>query len=370
MSASYKLKDFFSPELVKKISEDISSVWPTFKAAEFRQIIIPELEHLELKERADKICSAMREYLPNDYPKAIEILMKSFGSEIQGEELEGMNGFYYMPHSNFVAYYGLDHFNESIRAMYEITKRFTAEFSIRAFIQKHPEKTLEKLHDWVEDPNPHVRRLVSEGTRPRLPWASRLPEFQKDPRPVIELIEKLKEDPSLYVRRSVANNLNDIAKDHPDLVIDILENWNRSPNAGTKWIVKHAARTLIKQGNPRVLELFGFSPDANIELLELTIPSKINLGCDTFFEFVIISKESKPADLMIDYIIHYKKSNGSNSPKVFKLAKKSIKPGEKLNFKKKHTFKNRTTRMHFLGKHFIEILINGKKYAKTAFHLV
>ena len=370
MSEPYKLKDFFSPELVKKISEDIASVWPSFQKAEFQQKIIPELKNLELKERADKICWIMYEYLPNDYHKAIDILLKSFPPEIQGEQLEGMSSFYYMPHSNYVANYGLNHFDVSMKAMYEITKRFTSEFSIRPFIQKYPTKTLAKLHEWIDDPNPHVRRLVSEGTRPRLPWASRLPEFQKDPTSVILLLEKLKEDPALYVRRSVANNLNDIAKDNSGRVIEILERWNQSKNQGTQWIVRHAARSLIKQGNPRVLKLLGFNPDVKIELLNLTIASKTPIGEDTNFEFEIISKERKQVDILIDYIIYFKKSNGSNSPKVFKLSKKKIKPKERLNFKKKHSFKNRTTRKHYPGLHFIEVMINGKKYGKTEFNLV
>lgn len=369
MDEPYKLKEMFNSKLVASISESLSKAWNGFDHNGFQAAIIPNLEPLELKQRADLIAENLAKFLPDDYPKALDILVRSFGPELGNTSLEGFSSFFYMPHSNFVAYHGLDHFELSMKALYEITKRFTSEFSIRPFLMKHPTQTLEKLHQWTTDPNQHVRRLVSEGSRPRLPWASRLPDFQKDPGPVIELLEKLKADPELYVRRSVANNLNDIAKDHPERVVSLLGDWSKSKDSGTQWIIKHASRTLVKQGHPKMLEILGYSPEVKVGLENLQCTESLKIGEDLVVSFQIRSQENTSANLMVDFLVHFLKKNGKNSPKVFKLAQKSIKPGEVLSFRKKMSLKQRTTRKHYPGKHFVEVQVNGLKRGRIEFDL-
>src|SRR5262245_24710580 len=190
----------------------------------------------------------MRAHLPRAFPAAAEILVASLGPELDGTEGFGLSPFRYLPHVLFVQKYGLDHFEPAMRAQYELTKRFSAESSIRAYLVKYPDATYARLVEWARDESPHVRRLVSEGPRPRLPWAPRLPAFQKDPRPVIALLELLKDDPERYVQRSVANNINDIGKDHPDVAVALCRQWLNSATPARRWIVGHALRSLVKRG--------------------------------------------------------------------------------------------------------------------------
>src|SRR5918997_3406822 len=219
------LKDSFGPDVPVRIAGAIAAVWPAFPVEAFLADALDGYEELELTPRARHIADALGRHLPQDYERAIEILVASLGPKLDSPELTGMDAFVYLPHVFFVAERGADHFEASMRAQYELTQRFSAEYSIRVFLERYPDATLGRLREWALDPSPHVRRLVSEGTRPRLPWAPRLRAFQDDPRPVLELLELLKDDPELYVRRSVANNLNDIGKDHPELLFETCKRW-------------------------------------------------------------------------------------------------------------------------------------------------
>jgi 3-methyladenine DNA glycosylase AlkC len=213
-----QLKDQFGPSAPTAIASMIRAVHADFPEKEFLRDALAGYGPLSLTARGFQIAEALRAHLPADFPEAVDILLRSASQPHEHRASSGMAGFLYMPHLFFVARHGLDHFEESMRAQHALTQRFSAEFSIRAFLERHPGRTLERLREWTGDPSHHVRRLVSEGTRPRLPWAPRLRAFQRDPGPVVELLELLKDDVELYVRRSVANNLNDIGKDHPDLL--------------------------------------------------------------------------------------------------------------------------------------------------------
>src|SRR4029453_10690801 len=204
------------------------------------------LDRLELLQRGWHLAEALQAFLPQPFAKAADVLVASLGPELDGTEQFGMALFRYLPHVLFVQKYGLDDFEAAMQAQYELTNRFSAESSIRPYLAKHPEKTYARLVEWARDDNVHVRRLVSEGTRPRLPWAPRLPDFQKDPQPVIALLELLKDDPERYVQRSVPNNLNDIGKDHPEIAIDVCRRWMADATPARAWIVKHALRSLVK----------------------------------------------------------------------------------------------------------------------------
>lgn len=372
MEEGFLFKDVFNADLVERMGARIKAVWSQFEDKSFSNDIISKLEPLSLSERSQLICDKLKIYLPENYNEAIELLLSTFDKVVETSEMTGFEGFYFMPIGKYVSTFGLEEhdFEISMKALIEITKRFTSEDAIRPFIRKYPKRTFEYLYQWSVDENVHVRRLVSEGTRSRLPWSSVLREFINDPKPVIKLLEGLKTDPELYVRRSVANNLNDIAKDHPQLVIKTLKRWKEIENKGTQWIISHASRTLLKQGIPEALELLGYPVDVKISLENLKVNKEVcKMGDEIEFSFELISKAGEEQNLMVDFIVHYMKANGKTAPKVFKLSKKKLPAKEKFNFKKKLSFKAISTRKYYEGLHEIEIQVNGKKYSKLNFQL-
>jgi 3-methyladenine DNA glycosylase AlkC len=370
MEQNFQVRDVFNEDVVNQLAENLARVWRGFDAKAFCQSILPKLKSLTFSERNNLIRDSLWEHLPKDYPLALQIILKALPPELPNCEVTGFDGFIVLPQNEFVAKYGLDHYDLSMQALYQMTKRFSAEGAIRSFLLKFPEQTLVILSDWAEDDNCHVRRLVSEGTRPRLPWTMQLKPFIKDPRPVLQLLEKLKTDPELMVRRSVANNLNDIAKDHPDLVVKTLRRWKKLDDDGTQWVIRHAARTLVKQGNKDVLAVLGFDSKIGITVSKIQ-PNKlaVKMGGDLTFSFEIKSKSKQLQNLVIDYIIHHVKANGKLAPKVFKLTKKTLKAGETLRISKRHSFRPISTRKYYAGKHLLEIQVNGVKYGKVEFEL-
>lgn len=259
----YPLKNVLGVEAVNCLAKNISSVYPEFRAKEFRKAALHNLESLEFMERGTYIARALRRFLPDKYEKAINIMLASLTPPNTETEGLGLEVLFYHPHGCFVSEYGLDReynggndpFEISMKAQYELTRRNTSEFSLRPFLIRHQRRTLSVLRQWVTDPDPHVRRLCSEGTRPRLPWAPRIPAFLNNPKPVLTILEKLKNDPVLYVRRSVANNFGDIAKDHPELVYETFEKWLNKPTKEVKWVIRHALRYPAKRGDKSALRL-------------------------------------------------------------------------------------------------------------------
>ncbi len=372
MAEQFQFREVFNTEMVTKLADNISSVYQSFEHNSFKNAIIPNLSELSFGDRCSLIADTLHSNLPENYTAAVKILIDALGPEAVADSLSGFDGFIIMPQCLFVSRYGMDYFDASINALYEMTKRFTAEGDIRPFIERYPKKTMAFLHKITNDKNPYARRLASEGTRPRLPLCQRLPEFQKDPSLVLELLTKLKSDPNLMVRRSVANNLNDIAKDNPDVVVETLENWQQEDTSKEmKWIISHSLRSIIKQGHPGALQLLGYSSNVEINVSDIDISNQNPaIGEEITFSFTITSRENKPCKLMIDYLVHYMKVNGNQAPKVFKAAKKTIAPGQSITILKKHSFVQRSTRVHYPGGHGIQVQINGKKYTKVDFQLL
>lgn len=364
-----QLKLNLNRDVVEGIAQDIQAVYATFDAAAFVGHACQTLDALELKERSAVIAEALHEHLPAEYPQAIAIVMQILGDPLDDDARVTQSFYRMMPLAHFVEVYGLDHFAESVEAMLEITKRFSSEFAIRPYLMRYQDQLLPILHEWTQDPNEHVRRLVSEGTRTRLPWASRLPQFIIDPAPVIALLDKLKDDPSLYVRRSVANNLNDIGKDHPDVVLALVERWSHDADDNRWWIIKHALRNFIKQGNPRALVLLGYDAAA-IELQSLTASEQVQMPGKLEFSFDLHNPTPTPQNLMIDFIVHFVKANGSTAPKVFKLTSKIIDPQETLTITKAHPLKPITTRTYYPGRHRVEVQVNGQVLGGADFTLL
>lgn len=257
------LKELMDRKLAALIGESLAEVVPGFDLQRFQARAAKDLDKLELKERAMSIAQAMAEQMPASFDELAPLLVKSFGPPLDATDGNGLAPFFYFPHTHLIAAYGVSSFESGMTANYEVTQRFTAEFSIRPFLIEHRSKCLKVLRRWAKDANPHVRRLVSEGTRPRLPWAMRLPEFQADPNLSLPLLELLKDDPDLYVRRSVANHLGDIAKDHLEVALDVCEAWleeaARSDDEVVadhrRWIVRHAVRHPARKGIARATEV-------------------------------------------------------------------------------------------------------------------
>ena len=255
MTEYKQLKYYYGKELAELLSEKIRPIYPEFKYRKFINRIDKKTKNLELKDRVEVITDSLNEFLPSDYDKAIDILLEILGPENQNET--GMFKEYYwlMPVSFFIEKYGLDNFDLSIKAIEEITKRNTGEYAIRPFINKYPKKTINVMKKWSKNKNFHLRRLASEGTRPRLPWSKKLTLFIDNPSPIMPILENLKSDSTLFVRKSVANHLNDLLKDNYDFAIKVLKEWNKNPSKETKWIIKHALRNQIKKGNKEAVKL-------------------------------------------------------------------------------------------------------------------
>lgn len=364
------LKDFFDEQLVRRIAGTIAPVYPGFPAEAFVREATTGLSNLELLDRGKHIAEALAKTLPSDFERAADVLMRSLDVPV-ARAGGNMAPFFYLPHVTFVAKRGLDHFDASMRAQHALTQRFSAEFSIRYFILRDAERTLDVLRSWANDPNEHVRRLVSEGTRPRLPWAVRLPEFIKNPAPVLALIERLRDDESLYVRRSVANNLNDIAKDHPELVVKTCKEWLVGAGAERKWIVKHALRWLVKRGDKGAIALLGggTTPKVRIESVQV-IPEKPVLGSGVSLAFDLVSESTKSQDLMVDYVMHHPGASGKTRSKVWKLRRVTLEPKQRIRLEAKISLVDRTIRKHHPGTYRIDLRIGGLDLPLGSFEAV
>ncbi len=357
-----ELKNWFNEQLYQDLADLITSAYPNFPAADFYKDVLENLENLTLKERLRQTTVTCHRYLPSDYRTAVQILYQ-IAPQIH-------NGFVGMFLPDFVGLYGQHDLAFSLDALKYFTLYSSSEFAIREFLKSDFPQTMGTMINWSQDQNQHVRRLASEGSRPRLPWSFQLDNLIADPTPVQPILENLKADPQLYVRKSVANHLNDISKDHPDWMLDLASSWDQS-NRHTAWIIKHASRTLIKAGHPRAFALFEFEADPQTEITNFTLSDAIiNLGQSLTFSFDLQSHKDTPQKLVVDYKIHYVKKNGQTKPKVFKLKEITLPAKKTLTLSKKQLFKNFSTRVHYPGLHTIELLVNGHSTAKTTFKLI
>ena len=365
------LKNYFGPEVPARIAGMIEKVDDAFPAEEFLAEALDGYEDLELTPQARHIARTLRRHLPQDYEQAIEILVASLGPRLETSELTGMDVFIYLPHVFFVAEFGVEHFEASMRAQYELTQRFTAEYSIRVFLERYQKPTLARLRGWAADSNVHVRRLVSEGTRPRLPWAPRLRAFQDDPQPVLELLDLLKDDPELLVRRSVANNLNDIGKDNPAALVATCRRWMREPTPERRWLVRHALRSAVKRGDAAALEILGFVPVGAVSVRAVHVtPAVVPIGASVTFDVEVANQGSSKEQLLVDLRVYFVKANGKPSPKVFKLKELELDPQTSARLTKTISLAQHTTRTHYPGHHRVEVLVNGRASGFGEFDLV
>jgi len=356
------LKEMFNKAFATELSTRLKQVYPKFDEKAFLKAIDSQLKPLELNQRMRLFSTELKMHLPEPFSLALSILKQTAPHTRQG--------YTRLIYPDFVALYGKDHFEESLKALKYFTVLGSSEFAIREFLKLDFEKSMKFMHSWSQDPNEHVRRLSSEGSRPRLPWSFKLDAVIKQPEYTLPLLNRLKADDSLYVRKSVANHLNDISKDHPEKLLNYLNKWNLS-HPHTLWIVKRACRTLIKKGDTRSLNLFEFEKKPKLLLRQLKLEAKtIRIGDDLRFSFELLSEKNSEQKLAIDYKIHYFKPSGQLHPKVFKLKEVNLKANQILHLEKKHSFKHFSTRTQHPGKHLLEIQINGEIFASAQFTLV
>lgn len=369
----FLLKDLlFNQEKIAKLAKEIKAVYPDFRQAAFEKKVVLAFPKQELMERIAHIRDTLHEFLPGDYEEAVAIILEALPRELDDtNEDNDFGDFIYAPYSYFVAKYGCtkDYVTVSLTALEEITKRFSAEASLRDFINNFPTKTLQKAVDWTTHKNYHVRRLASEGTRPNLPWAKKI---QTAPEVMLPLLDALYSDKTRYVTRSVANHLNDISKTNPALVVTTLMRWKKEgkqTEAELAFITKHALRTAVKRGDTAALKHLGFElPKIQIKNMTLT-PTRLKVGESVTFSFELESLASKSQTLLVDYLIHFKKANEKLSPKVFKLKSVTLEARQSLSFKKIHALKPMTTRTLYSGEHILELQINGNSFGIVPFTL-
>jgi len=350
--------------VARQIAAAIAKAHPTFNTKKFMKLT-DELKPLELKDRVKLITKYLHANLPADYPTSLKIIVKAM-------EESHLSGFSLWPFSEYISQFGLDHFDLSLKAMYILTQKFTAEFAVRAFLLKDHKKVLKQFEKWATDKNVHIRRWVSEGSRPLLPWGQKIPLFIMDPTHTLLLLDKLKFDDELYVRKSVANHLNDISKNHPQVVIDVLRLWQKGASENhlikLNWITRHALRTLIKKGHPGALKLMGVDGKASIKISDITLnKSKFKLNDSIEFSFHLKSTAKIPQKLIVDYAIDFVKANGKKGKKVFKLKTIQLDPKEEITITKKHSLKPITTMKYYPGIHHLYLQVNGHIVSEVSF---
>jgi 3-methyladenine DNA glycosylase AlkC len=358
--AAPALKEIFNRERLRHIARETEAAWPQFDGKRFVKLATTGLDELGIMQRMRQTAVSLHEALPDDFPSALAIL-RELAPRIG-------HGFASITLPEFVALYGQKHFKQSLDALKFFTRFGSSEFAVRHFLVADFERTIAVMRRWADDDNEHVRRLASEGSRPRLPWSFQLKNLIADPSPTAPILETLKADPSLYVRKSVANHLNDIGKDHPDLLIERVSGWDRE-DRHTAWIIRHALRTLIKKGEPRALALIGTTGKADVKVESFSVvPARIKLGDRITTKARLVSTSKTPQRLVVDYAVRYPKKNGV-SRKVFKLKETDLAPGAHCDLSISQTVKDFTTRKHSAGLHHVELMVNGEVLATSSFDL-
>ncbi len=363
------LKNIYSKEFFAKFIRSIQKIEPNFNERSFlEQIYDAEWEGKELKQRMRHISITLKAHLYEDFEKNTETILRLIPQLLKDGFKQDNLEFIFLP--NFIEIYGIAHYKTAIKAFEKITQFVSCEFAVRPFIIEYKEEMIAQMLLWSKHEHPMVRRLSTEGCRPRLPWAIALPTLKKDPSPIIPILENLKNDVSESVRRSVANNLNDISKDNPAIVIDLVKKW-KGVTPETDWLIKHGCRTLLKEGNPEVMQLFGFGSvdQIKIDKFKVLTPA-VKIGGSLEFAFRIINTANSRSKMRLEYGVYYQKANGTLSRKVFKISEKIYAENSVTTIERKQPFKIITTRKLHIGKHQLSIIINGTEFEKKDFNLI
>jgi len=375
-------KNLINAHTVQHAGLHLHRVWPALDRQRFEQHAAQGLDALEFKARAMQLADALQATLPADFAQAADVIEASLadplGLDAAGEPVglgdaqrqAGLSGWVVWSLGEYVVRQGMADVPRALACLHALTQRFSAEFAIRPFIQQHPDATLAVLQRWVHDPSAHVRRLVSEGSRPRLPWGLRLHALVSNPAPTLPLLRALQDDPSAYVRRSVANHLNDIAKDHPDLVAQWVREHHNPAHTQRTALLRHASRSLIKQGHAPTLQAWGLGLGLQGEATLRLSSHRARVGDSVGLHVSLQSSAAQPQPLVVDYAVHHVRANGSTSAKVFKGWKLTLPPHATHSLNKQHGLRPVTTRQLFPGLHLIDVLVNGQRCATAVFELV
>lgn len=358
----------YSESFVEGFTVIMQEVYPSFDAKGYTErVFTADWPQLELKERMRRLSTSLRLHLPDELSTALEIIT-AVVDKLQGPDEENMS-FEYMFLPDFVEQYALQDYDLAVQAMERITKYSSCEFAIRPYLKRYPEQMLKQMLIWSEHPNAMVRRLASEGSRPRLPWGLGVPRLKREPELTLPILEKLKQDPDEVVRRSVANHLNDISKDHPELVAELAERW-LGISENTDKLVRYACRGLLKQSHPKVLALFGLGHADKIEVTNFTIGTpQVKTGEYLEFAFDLAHHHQAALTIRLEYAIYYLKANGSHSRKVFKISEKDYEANLSHLISRRQSFKPITTRVHYPGLHGVSIIANGREFDRFDFIL-
>jgi 3-methyladenine DNA glycosylase AlkC len=367
MSEESAFKNWISPEVVKLLGSELSAVYPEFNQKKFIKLSA-KLAPLELKARVRLIAQELTTLLPTDYPEALKVIIEVI-------ERDKLSGFSLWPFSEFMGTQGLEHFEESLGAMSVLTQKFTSEFAVRPFFLKDPHLVLKSFESFARHSNHHVRRWVSEGSRPLLPWGEKIPLFVREPKHTLPLLELLRYDDELYVRKSVANHLNDISKHHPAVLVATLSLWKKNCPIEHKpkidWITRHALRTLIKKGDPAAMKLLGVKSSAQVRIQEFSLSKKsYRLGEGIGVKLELRSTTKTTQKLVVDYCIHFVKANGSLSKKVYKWKTFELKGHETQQLLKTHSLRKITTLKFYSGVHKLSVQINGQELASREWNFL
>jgi len=370
MPESKSLKDMFDRDAVRFVADRVAGVWAPFPTARFVREVWADLPALELKARAERIARGLREFLPPDWPLALDIVLRAAGDPDEGGGVEGFSGFRFLPFLNFVGLHGRGDRKRSLAALERLTRHFSAEFDIRGFLADDLDGTLARMAAWSKHRDWRVRRLASEGSRPLLPWGMRVPALVADPTRAAAILDRLHDDPNEVVRRSVANHLNDVAKKHPEHAVATARAWLAKPRHPDRAAatVRHALRTLVKQGHAGALDLLGFAGTVELVGFDLATPH-VTMGGHLEFAAEIRARGKGKVRLSIDYAVCHRRADGRLAPKVFKLAVREAAPGEEVRVAKRHAIRPITTRRYYAGEQAVELRVNGAVVARAAFVL-
>ncbi|MBP4137934.1 DNA alkylation repair protein [Flavobacterium geliluteum] len=362
------IKDIYSVTFYEKFGQAVAEIHPTFDKQQFIDTIYQDdFAQKEWKDRMKHTTVVLHQFMPESFSEAVLLIDKIIQNLKKNKFTDGNLAFIFF--ADYIEMYGLDDFKTSAKAFVSITQFISCEFAVRPFILKYKEKMIDEMVQWSLHENHHVRRLASEGSRPRLPWAMAIPFLKKDPASILPILENLKNDSSEYVRRSVANSLNDIAKDNAQTVLEIAKKW-RGISKETDGIIKHGCRTLLKQGHPEILSHYGLE-STNIALSSFEIKTPVvKIGSYLEFQFQLNNKNNEAKNVRLEYAIHYKKAKGHLAKKVFKISEKSYSPNQIIKVERKQSFKVITTRVFHTGMHQLSIIINGTESDVLEFELI
>lgn len=360
-----KMKYYFGAETAEKLGRQLD-----LDGQEYASWVAPRVDDLEIKDRVRVFAQGLRDRLPASYPDAIEAIVPRLGPELAEGEGYFNHSFHLWPVGQFIEDYGLEHPELSLDATEAVTRVFTGEWAIRPYLARYPELTLARVDEWSRSPSHNVRRLSTEGIRPRLPWAAAHRPFLDDPTPIIPILDRLYADPSRYVRTSVANNLNDIARTHPELAVSTVQRWlSTDSSPEVEWVAERGLRGLVKAGDPAALSAVGFAPDASVEVHDAFIPERIRIGETMNITMRLVNTSDQPREVLADYKLYFLKKNGVQRPSTFRFGRFTLAPGEERQVSKRHRFAITGSRTFYPGDQALSVVINGHEGELYTFEL-